>query len=79
MDAYYTEVHKLEKKFQGLGILHVLHDSNVAANILPKLGLDRAKVPPGVFIEELSAPSIKRPGELPATITQILVITKSWT
>jgi hypothetical protein len=83
MDAYCTKVRKLEKNFQGLEILHVLHDSNVTANILAKLGSDRAKVPPGVFIEELSAPSIKRPGEitpeLPATTTQILVITKSWT
>jgi hypothetical protein len=83
MDAYCTKVRKLEKNFQGLEILHVLHDSNVTANILAKLGSDRAKVPPGVFIEELSAPSIKQPGEitpeLPATTTQILVITKSWT
>jgi hypothetical protein len=36
-----------------------------------------------VFVEELSAPSIKQPGEitpeLPASATQILVITQSWT
>jgi ribonuclease HI len=59
MDAYCAEVCKLEKHFQGLEILHVLCDSNVAADVLAKLGSDRAKVPPGVFIEELSAPSIK--------------------
>jgi hypothetical protein len=64
MDAYCSEVHKLEKNFQGLEILHVLHDSNVAADILTKLGSDRMKVPSGVFIEELSAPSIKQPGEI---------------
>jgi hypothetical protein len=83
MDAYCSEVRKLEKNFQGLEILHVLRDSNVAADILTKLGSDRAKVPPGVFVEELSAPSIKQPGEitpeLPALTTQILVITISWT
>jgi hypothetical protein len=28
MDAYCAEVRKLEKKFQGLEILHVLRDSN---------------------------------------------------
>jgi hypothetical protein len=60
-----------------------LHDSNITAYILAKLGLDKAKVPPGVFVEELSAPSIKQPGEitpeLPALATQILVITQSWT
>ena len=40
-------------------------------------------VPPGVFIEELSAPSIKQPSEitpeLPVKGTQILVINTSWT
>ena len=74
---------KAQKHFQGLEILHVLHDSNIAADILAKLGSDRAKVPPGVFIEELSAPSIKQSGEITPEIsdkdTQILVITTSWT
>jgi hypothetical protein len=65
MDAYCAEVRKLEKNFQGLEILYVLRDSNVAADILAKLGSDRAKVPPGVFVEELSAPSIKQPGDNP--------------
>jgi hypothetical protein len=60
MDANCAEVRKLEKNFQGLEILHVLRDSNVAANILAKLGSNRAKVPLGVFIEELSSPSIKQ-------------------
>jgi hypothetical protein len=64
MDAYCAEVRKLEKNFQGLEILHVLRDSNVAADVLAKLGSDRAKVPPGVFIEELPSPSIKQPGEI---------------
>jgi ribonuclease HI len=59
MDTYCTEVKQLEKKFQGLEIHHVLRDSNVAADVLAKLGSDRAKVPPGIFVEELIAPSIK--------------------
>jgi hypothetical protein len=59
MDAYCAEVWKLEKKFQGLEILHVLRDSNVAADVLAKLGSDRTKVPLGVFVEELSSPTIK--------------------
>jgi hypothetical protein len=83
MDAYCAEVRKLEKHFQGLEILHVLRDSNVAADILAKLGSDRAKVPPGVFVEELSVPSIKQPGEITPELlapgTQVLVITPSWT
>jgi hypothetical protein len=60
MDTFCAEVRKLEKHFQGLEILHVLRDSNVAADIFAKLGSHRAKVPPGLFIEELSAPSIKQ-------------------
>jgi hypothetical protein len=78
MDAYHVEEHKLEKHFQDLEILHVLCDSKVAADILAKLGSDRAKVPPGVSVNELSAPSIKQPGaitpELSVPTTQILVV-----
>ena len=83
MGAYCAEIRKLEKHFQGLEILHVLRDSNIAADVLAKLGSDRAEVPPGVFIEELSAPSIKQPDqtttELTAKGNQILVINTSWT
>ena len=40
MDAYYVEVRKLEKHFQGLEILHV--NLNVVADVLAKLGSDKA-------------------------------------
>jgi ribonuclease HI len=50
MDAYGAEVRKLDKNFQGLEILHVLRDSNIAADVLAKLGSDRAKVPSGMFV-----------------------------
>jgi hypothetical protein len=83
MGAYCAEIQKLEKHFQGLEILHVLHDSNIAVDVLAKLGSDRAMVPPDVFIEELSAPSIKQLGEITAELlakgTHILAITTSWT
>jgi ribonuclease HI len=59
MDAYCAGVQKLETNFQGLEILQVLRDSNVGADVLAKLGSDRAKIPPGVFVEELPSPSIK--------------------
>ena len=82
MGAYCAEIRKLEKHFQGLEILHVLRDSNIAADVLAKLGSDRAKVPPDVFIEELSVPSIKQPSEttheIQAKSVQILVINTSW-
>jgi hypothetical protein len=57
MDTYCVEVRKLEKKFQGLKILHVLRDSNVAADTLAKLGSDRAKVPPGCSSLQADTPS----------------------
>ena len=34
MGAYCAEIRKLEKHFQGLEILHVLRDSNIAADVL---------------------------------------------
>jgi hypothetical protein len=47
------------------------------------MGSDRAKVPPSVFVEELSSPFIKQPDEItskpPAPTTQIMVVTRSWT
>ena len=44
MGAYCAEIRKLEKHFQGLEILHVLRDSNIAADVLAKLGSNRVKV-----------------------------------
>jgi hypothetical protein len=61
MDAYYLEVHKLEKKFYGLEFHHVICDNNIAADVLSKLGSTRAQVPTGVFVHELHEPSILEP------------------
>jgi ribonuclease HI len=52
MDAYVMEIRKLEKKFSGLEIHHVVRDNNVGADVLSKLSSDRANVPPGVFVHE---------------------------
>ena len=83
MDAYCTEVRKLEKHILGLEILHVMRDLNVAADILAKLGLDRAHVPPDVFIQELQVPSIKKeastPTSTPTPDVQVLVVNPAWT
>jgi hypothetical protein len=59
MDAYAQEVRKLENKFFGLEVHHVLREHNVGADILSKLGFTRAQVPAGVFVQELKQPSIK--------------------
>jgi hypothetical protein len=47
--------------FYGLEFHHVVHDNNVAAGILSKLGSTRAQVPAGVFVHELHTPSIPEP------------------
>jgi ribonuclease HI len=59
MDAYVQEVRKLENKFSGLEVHHVLREHNVGADTLSKLGSTHAQVPLGVFVQELKQPSIK--------------------
>jgi ribonuclease HI len=58
MGKYCTVVRKLEDKFEGLEFHHVERDRNTAADALLKLGSSRAQVPPGVFVQEISRPSI---------------------
>jgi hypothetical protein len=58
MGQYCTAIQKLEDKFEGLEFHHVERDRNAAADTLSKLGSSRAWVPPGVFIQEVSRPSI---------------------
>jgi hypothetical protein len=81
MDAYYGEVRKLEKDFEGQEILHVVRDLNIAIDILAKLGSDRAHVPPSIFIEELMSPSVKQPkhvtSDTPTPGAQVLTIVLS--
>jgi hypothetical protein len=69
MDAYCAEVRKLEKHFEGLDILHVVHDLNIVVDVLAKLGSDRAQMPPVVFVEELTSPSIKQPEHVTSKIS----------
>jgi hypothetical protein len=61
MDAYCAKVRKLEKNFEGLEILHLVRDLNIATDVLAKLGSDGAHVPPDVSVEVLTSPSIKQP------------------
>jgi hypothetical protein len=68
MDVYVVEIRKLENKFLGLEIHHVIRDNNMGADVLSKLGSDRANVPPGVFVHELHHASIKIPDQ--STIVQ---------
>jgi hypothetical protein len=53
MDAYYTEIRKLEGHFEGIEFQHVQRNNNIAADVLSKLGSRRALVPAGIFIQDL--------------------------
>ena len=64
MDAYYAEIRKLEGKFYGIEYHHVVRDQNQLADPLSKLGSSRTVIPPGVFVQDLSAPSIKEDKEV---------------
>jgi hypothetical protein len=59
IDAYCKEIRKLEGKIYGIEYTHVIQDKNQAADELSKLGSSRAKVPHGIFIQDLVKPSIK--------------------
>jgi hypothetical protein len=59
MDTYVQEVHKLENKFSGLEVHHMIREHNIGADILSKLGSTRAQVSTGLFVQELKQPSIK--------------------
>ena len=71
MDAYVAEIRKLENKFSGLEIHHVVRDNNVAVDVLSKLGSDQAEVPPGIFVHELHHPSVNT--STPMEVTQFLM------
>ena len=58
MGKYCVAVRKLEDKFEGLEFHHVERYRNAAANALSKLGSSRAQAPPGIFVQEISQPSI---------------------
>jgi ribonuclease HI len=53
MDAYCTEIRKLEGHFEGIEFQHVPRNNNVAGNVLSKLVSRRALVLVGMFIKDL--------------------------
>jgi ribonuclease HI len=59
MGKYCAAVRKLEDRFEGLEFHHVGRDRNAAADALSKkLRSSRAQVPPRIFVQEVSCPSI---------------------
>jgi ribonuclease HI len=84
MDAYVQEVHKLESKFSGLEVHHVLREHNVSADTLSKLGSTRARVPSGVFVQELKQSSIKSSPQVTIDVgpqqpdREVMVLQEDW-
>ena len=77
MDAYCAEIRKLERKFYDIEYHHVVSDHNQLADHLSKLGCSRATIPPGVFVQDLLAPSIKEDKEfkeVPPTKQLVLAV-----
>ena len=56
MEAYCVEVQKLEDKFDGIEIHHVLRWDNKEANFLARLALSRRPLPHGVFLDVFDPP-----------------------
>jgi hypothetical protein len=58
MDAYCKAVQRLEEKFDGLELNHVLRKYNEAADAFAKMASERATVHPDVFLSDLYKPSV---------------------
>lgn len=56
MEAYYAEVHKLEGKFNGIELHHVLRRDNEEADALAMLVSSRKHLPLVVFLNVLETP-----------------------
>ena len=58
IEAYCVEVQKLEDKFDGIKLHHVLRWENKEADFLARLASSRRPLPHGVFLDILDALSI---------------------
>jgi len=58
MGAYCKAVRRLEEKFDGLELNHMLRKYNEAADALAKMASERATVPLDVFVSDLYKPSV---------------------
>src|SRR3954463_8325480 len=60
MIAYCALYNSLKGDFDGCELRHVGRESNEEADRLANIGSTCARVPPGVFLEQICVPSIKR-------------------
>jgi len=58
MDASCKAVRRLEEKFDGLELNHVLRKYNEVTDALAKMASERATIPPDVFVSDLYKPSV---------------------
>jgi len=58
MDAYCKAVRRLDEKFDGLELNHVLRKYNEAADALAKMASERTTVRPDIFVSDLYKPSV---------------------
>ena len=58
IDLYCKEIWKWESYFYGIEYIHVVRDSNQAADALSKIGSSRAQIPQGVFVQDIHTPSV---------------------
>ena len=58
MEAYCKEVHRLEDKFHGLELVHIVRRYNEAADELAKIASTRGTVPPDALSRDLHEPSV---------------------
>ena len=63
MAAYRNAILKMSARFEGLEFHHVARDNNQAADVLACIGAKRDAVPPNIFLERLSKPSVLWEGE----------------
>ena len=62
MEAYCQEVRRLEDRFNGLELNHILRHLNEAADTLTKAASGREPVPAGVFASDQHKPSVRYMG-----------------
>lgn len=60
MAGYRQEVRKLEDKFDGLELSHVLRHNNEAADQIAQFGSRREAAPTDVFVEYLHEPTVAK-------------------
>jgi ribonuclease HI len=79
MTAYRQEVRKLEDRFDGLELTHVLRHNNEAADRLDNFGSKREAAPSDVFVEHVYEPTVPSKEIIKATDTQdVSMIEADW-